>query len=219
MKKKLVIYGIGKLAQYIRYVFDLDSQYEVVGYSIEASLLKSDSFDGLPLSDFKEIRENYPENTHEVFIAVGNNQIREKFYNQSKEFGYKCATYLSSKSEFWPNLKTGENVFIGEGSVLQPFVEIGNNSFLIRANIGHHSRIGNNALLSVTTLGGNAVIENGCFLGMNSTIKHNVRIGENSIIGMNVAIEKDAEAFSVYTNDGTNLRNIDSSKLIGKILL
>ena len=219
MDKNLIIYGVGKLAQYIRYLFENDSEYKVAAYCIEEKLLNSETFDGRPLVNFGSVHEQYSPDSYHIFIAVGNNAIRSRLYSEAEKKAYSLATYISSKAQIWPDLETGSNVFIGEGSVIQPFVNIGNNTFLICANIGHHSRIGDHALLSVTTLGGDVRIGDYSFLGMNSTIKHGTKVGRYSIVGMNVNIENDAKDYSVYTNKGSTLRNIDSSKLIDRILL
>lgn len=219
MDKNLIIYGVGKLAQYIRYLFENDSGYKVVAYCIEEKLLNSETFDGHPLVNFESVHELYPPHSYHIFIAVGNNVIRSRLYSEAEKKGYSLATYISSKARIWPDIETGSNVFIGEGSVIQPFVKIGDNSLLICANIGHHSIIGNHSLLSVTTLGGDVKIGDHSFLGMNSAIKHGTRIGEFSIIGMNTSIEKNTAPYSVYSNKGTFLRKIDSSKLIDRLLL
>lgn len=219
MKAKLLIYGIGKLAQYVRYLFENDTEYEVVAYCIEEKLLNSDSFDGRPLINFEGIEEFYPAGSYNIFIAVGNNNIRSRLYFAAEQKGYSLASYISTKAQIWPDIKTGSNVFIGEGSVIQPFVEIGNNSFLICANIGHHSSIGDHVLLSVTTLGGDVRIGNHSFLGMNSAVRHGTQVGEYSLIGMNATIEKNTAPYSVYSNKGTSLRKIDSSKLIDRLFL
>lgn len=219
MNKNLIIYGIGKFAEYVAYLFKEDTEYEVVAYCIEEKLRNSDTFDGRPLLKFETIEESYPLSSHHIFIAVGNNKIRQRIFSAAQKKGFFLPSYISSKAQFWPDITTGSNVFIGEGSVIQPFVKIGDNSFLICANIGHHSRIGDHALLSVTTLGGDVRIGNHSFLGMNSAIKHGVCVGEYSIIGMNVTIEKNTAPYSVYSNKGTSLRKIDSSKLIDRLLL
>ena len=219
MKKNLVIYGIGKFSQYVRYLFENDSTYEVVAYCIEEKLFNSNFYDEKPLEKFEDIEKFYPPDSHELFIAVGNNKFREKFFNSAKLKGYNLASYISSKAQYWPDLKIGENVFISEGSVIQPFVSIGDNSILIASNIGHHSLIKNHSLLSVTTLGGDVKIGDFSFVGMNSVIKHGVRIAEYTLIGMNINIEKDTQPYSVYSKKESNLRDIDSSKLIDRLLL
>ncbi|MDX1373393.1 MAG: acetyltransferase, partial [Nitrososphaeraceae archaeon] len=199
MKKDLILYGIGKFSQYVRYLFENDSDYNVIGYCIEEKLWGSSSFDNKPLMKFEDLHQDFPPESYELFIAVGNNKLRERFFTLAKQKGYNLASYISSKAQFWPDLETGENVFIGEGSTIHPFVSIRDNSFLICANIAHHCKIGKHCLLSVSTLGGDVSIGNNSFLGMNSTIKHGLSIGENSIIGMNACIEKNTQPNSVIT--------------------
>lgn len=219
MKRKLIIYGIGTFAQYVGYLFENDSDYEVIAYCIEKKIIKTKSFDEKPLVSFEDLKNTYSPESYDIFIAVGNNKIRERFYKLAKKQGYNLATYISTKAQFWPNLKTGDNVFISEGCVLQPFVSIGDNSILIASNIGHHSTIENHTLLSVSTLGGNVQVDDFSFLGMNSVIRHGVQIGKFSLIGMNAHIEKNTQEYSVYSNKETSLRNIHSSKLFDQLLL
>jgi acetyltransferase-like isoleucine patch superfamily enzyme len=126
--------------------------------------------------------------------------------------------YISSKADTWENLKLGQNCFVGEGSTIQPFVEIEDNCILFAANIGHHSKIGKNVLVSAMTLGGNVEIGDNCFLGMNSTVAQNVKIGENNIIGMGCTISKDTEPNSVYSSKGTSKRKISYNKVSQKFL-
>ena len=219
MKKKLIVYGIGKFAQYVSYLFENDSSYTVMAYCIEEKLHQNLEFDGKPLLVFENLQNQYNPTSCHIFIAVGNNKIRENIFSRCKEKGYTLASYISTQAQSWLDLKIGENVFIGEGSVVQPFVNIEDNSILIASNIGHHSRIEKHALLSVTTLGGNVTIGNNSFLGMHCVIKHSLKIGPFSLIGMNTKIENDTKAYSVYSSEGSKLRDIDSSKLLDRLLL
>lgn len=218
MKKKLVIYGIGKYAQYAHYVFDHDTNYEVVAFCIESSYHKAESHSDYPLVPFDELEVLFPPQSHHLFIAVGQNEIRKRIYNEALDKKYDLASYVSSKANTWPNLTVGKNCFIGEGSTLQPFVEIGNNCILFAANIGHHSRIGNNVLLSSVTLGGNVEVEDNCFVGMNSTIAQNVKIGKDTIIGMGCSISKNISSNSVYSANGTKKRKMSSHEVSKRFL-
>ena len=200
-KRKLIIYGIGRFAEYAAYVFEKDSPYEVNGFCMEQAYLdkklisdKTENF--IP---FEKLQEKFKPEDHDLFIAVGNNIVRERIFNSAQQKGYKLATYISSKSSTWDNLKIGENCFVGEGSVLQPFTEIGNNSILFAVNTGHHSRIGDHTLLSACTTGGNVEIGNFSFLGLNSTVKENTKIGNCNIIGMDTAINSDTNANEIYS--------------------
>ena len=208
--KKLFIYGFGKFAEYAAYVFTEDSDYMVAGYCIEGEFLKDTNTQGLnrEIFVFEELNEITNGENFEVFIAVGNNKLRKRLFEKAIELEYNIASYISSKAIIWENLIIGRNVFIGEGSVLQPFVEVGDNSIIFITIIGHHTKIKNHTLLSVTTLGGSVEVGDESYLGMNSTVKQKVKIAEKTIIGMNVAVETSTASKSVYTHRGTSKRDL-----------
>ncbi len=218
MKQKLLIYGIGKYAQYVHYVFENDSDYEVVAFCVEEKLLVKENFDEKPLLKFESIENEYPTDSHSIFIAVGNNKIRKKLFKESAAKGYSIASYISTKCRYWSNLKYGKNVFIDEGCVLQPFVQIGDNSILFTSDLGHHTKVGNHSLLSGSKTGGNARIGENCYIGLNASIKQNIKVGDNTVVGMGCAIEKDTKLNEVYSNKGTVKRKIDATILGNRFL-
>lgn len=208
-KKKLVIYGVGRFAEYASFVFENDDNYEVVGFCMETMYLKKfPETKKNNLHPFEAIDVKFPPHEHDLFIAVGNNLIRERIYTAAKYLGFKLATYVSSDAKYWKNLKIGDNCFVGEGSVLQPFTEIGNNCILFSCRIGHHSVIGNHTLLSACLLGGNVQIGDYSFLGLHSTVKENTKIGTKNIIGMGVVIVKNTESNEIYSAPPAKKRNI-----------
>lgn len=221
MGKNLVIYGIGRFAEYTAYLFENDSNYDVKGFCLEKAYLKdldkSEIKIDTPIQVFEELEKTFRDN-FSVFIAVGNNQVRSRLFSRAKELGYHLASYVSTKAIFWDDLSIKENTFIGEGSIIQPLVEIGENSFIIGGRIGHHSIIGKHILLSGSTIGGNTKVGNLSFLGLNSAVSQNVVIADENIIGMNTTIERDTSPYSVYTQKGTTLRKVDSRKIANRTL-
>lgn len=222
MKKALVIYGIGKFAEYAAYLFQNDTEYKLIGFCIEEEYFKKFKpevpLGGYELLKFENLAEEVADK-FDLFIAVGNNSIRERIFSAARKKGWSFANYISKKAVTWKNLEAGENVFVGEGSVIQPFVKIGDNSFIIGGRIGHHSLIGNHVLLSGSTIGGNSKVGDFSFLGLNSAVSQNVSVATANLIGMNVTIEKDTAPNAVYTHKGTVLRKIDSSKIFDRSLL
>ena len=203
--KKLFIYGVGGLADYAAYVFENDSDYEVVGTCIEKNYLDKNPNNLMNIMVYEGIEDQLHQADTFLFIAVGNNIVRGRIFQMSKQKGIKLATYISSKASTWANLEIGDNCFIGEGSVIQPFVKMGDNSILISSRIGHHSRLGNHTLLSGASLGGKVTIGDFSFLGMNSIIQQNITIGGKNIIGMGVAIKTSTGEGEVYSSP-TNIR-------------
>ncbi len=218
-KKRLIIYGIGKFAEYVKYVFNNDSEYEVIAFCIESSFLNSDSFANLPLVAFEDLTKFFPVRSHSLFIAVGQNPVRQRLFDAAKEEGFFMPSYVSGKAHTWPNLELGQNCFIGEGSVIQPFVKIGNNSIHFGSRIGHHSLVQDHTLLSGSIIGGNTIIGEGSYLGLNSSVKQNLVVGPKNIIGMNVSIEENTSENAVFTHKGTQKRNLSYDDVAKRFLL
>lgn len=223
MTKNLIIYGIGKFAEYVAYLFENDSEYEVKGFCIEKEYRKKIQSQNpsvfQPLYTFENLKNEVSED-FSLFIAVGNNKIRGRIFNKAKEMNLALASFVASKTITWNDLIIKENVFIGEGSAVSAMVEIGENTHIFGGRIGHHCSIGKHTLISGGCLiGGGAKIGDYSLLALNSSIGHNVEIGENNIIGMNTPISKNTKANAVYTNEGTKLRSIDSSVIFSKSFL
>lgn len=217
-KKKLIIYGTGRYAEYAQYVFDQDSDYEVIAFSVEKSYYHRDVFRKQPVIPFEVLDELFSPTSHYLFIAVGQNDARKRLSEEAQDKNFILASYISSKAVTWSNMKIGKNCFIGEGSTIQPFVEIGDNCILFAANVGHHTKIGNNVLASSVTLGGNVEVGENCLLGMNSAIAQNVKIGDQTVIGMGCYISMNTPEKSVYSTKGTFKRKISSEKIVEKFL-
>lgn len=219
-EKNLIIYGVGDFAEYVGYAFSHDSKYRVFGFCVEKSYLskskKDDTYNNL--LEFDTLEKYYPPEKYNLFIAVGNDQIRQRIFKQAKNKGYFLASYVASRSITWEDLKIDENVFISEDTAIQPFVKIGNNSIFMGARIGHHSIIGSNVLLSLSLIGANCIIGDNSFLGLNSAIKPGVTIGNFNIIGMGCNIIKNTEDGDVYSAPKVQKRSVTYSELGNKHL-
>jgi sugar O-acyltransferase (sialic acid O-acetyltransferase NeuD family) len=201
--KKLIIFGTGDIAQIANYYFYIDSEYEVVAFTVDKQYCSEKEFEGLPLLPFEEIEEQFPANQYEIFIALSYsqmNRIRAKKYEEAKMKGYKIASYISSKCSYLSQYPPGENAFIFEDNTVQPFVKIGNNVTLWSGNhIGHHSVIdAHNFVSSHVVISGHCHIHSYCFLGVNATLAHKVTLAKGTLLGAGVVISKDTEENGVY---------------------
>lgn len=220
VKRKLIIYGTGKFADYIAYCFNNDSDYEVVAHCLEKSYISdlANSKSKPPLLVFEEIEKQYSPEKYSFFIAVGNDKIRERIFIAAKEKLFHLASYISSYCIHWENLQIGENVFISEDSAIQPFVTIEDNCLLLGAKIGHHSIIKKNSLLSINIVGANVLVGENTFLGINSCVISNINIGANNIIGMGAIINKSTQSNEIYSTPAAVKRNISSTDIHNKHL-
>ena len=111
--------------------------------------------------------------------------------------------------------RIGENCFIFENNVIQPYVFIGNNITIWSGNhIGHHSIIKDHTFISShVVISGGVEIDEQVFLGVNSTIRDHIKIGKKSVIGAGSLILKNVEENSVYYNDNSSKSKVTSDKL------
>ena len=202
-KKRIVIFGTGDIAQIANYYFSIDSDYEVVAFSIHNEFIESDTFEGKPVIPFEDIEAKYPNSEYSMFIALSYskmNKIRERIYHEAKGKGYVLVNYISSKCSFMSQFPPGDNSFIFEDNTIQPFVKIGNNVTLWSGNhIGHHSIIhDHNFISSHVVISGHCEVMSNCFVGVNATIHNNVIIECENIIGAGAIITKKTEFKGVY---------------------
>ena len=196
--RQLVIIGDSAFAQIAYEYFTHDSEYEVVGFSVEAAYLKQGRLFGLPVVPFEEIERHFAPAHTSFYAALAYaqlNRLRMRLYEAAKGKGYVPASYISSRAFVWPNVQLGEHCFVFEDNTVQPFVRIGRNVVLWSGNhIGHHSEIGDHCFVSShVVVSGFCSIGPRCFLGVNATIANNVTLGEDNWIGLGATIARDTE--------------------------
>ena len=203
MSKKVVIFGIGEFAQVADVYVTEDSPYEVVAFSVNREYIEALELSGRPVVAFEDIEELYPPDEFAMLVAIGYSGVNERradVYNQCKERGYQLISYVCSKATTWNDLDVGENTFVFEDNVIQPFAKIGNNVVLWSGNhIGHHSVVGDHCFItSHVVISGGTVIGDRCFLGVNATIRDHITIAPSTVIGAGAIIMKDTEDKDLY---------------------
>lgn len=220
MKKPLLIFGIGDIAQLAHHYFNTDSEYEVIAFTVDAAYLTDKSFCDLPVVAFEEINNRYSPEECEFFIALSYtklNELRKEKYLAVKALGYQITSYVSSHATILNDGQIGENCFILEDNTIQPFVTIGNNVTLWSGNhIGHHSIIKDHCFIaSQIVVSGGVEIGEQCFIGVNATLRDHIKIGDRCVIGASVLLLADAEPEGVYIGKATERSKLPSSKLRG----
>lgn len=218
MKKPLIIFGTGDIAQLAHYYFSTDSDYMVVAFTADAAYVTANEFCGLPVVPFEELAHRYTAEQHELFIALSYsklNQIRKEKYLACKKMGFRIASYISSRATVLNGGKIGENCFILEDNTIQPFVCIGHNVTLWSGNhIGHHSTIQDHCFVaSHVVVSGGVEIGESSFIGVNATLRDHIKIGEKCVIGAGALILADAEPEGVYIGHATERAKVPSTRL------
>lgn len=218
--KKVIIFGNRQTAELAHFYFTNDSQYQVVGFTVDAEYIDSDIFCGLPVYEFEDIETRFPVEDVYIFLAISNaqmNRVREAKVEEAKKKGYRLASYISTKATIFENVKLGEHCFILEDNTIQPFVEIGDNNILWSGNhIGHHTKIGhNNFITSHVVVSGNTIIGDNCFIGVNSTLRNGITIADESLIGAGSFINRSTEEKGVYKTNFAEKYHLNSTQIKG----
>ena len=217
--KKLVIFGVGEIGKLSYYYFTHDSNYKVVAFTVDKQFIKQERFCDLPLIEFEKVKKLYPPESHNIFIAMGYNNMnknRENKYIAARKLGYNFASYISSKATFLSNFTIGDNCMILENNTIQPFVKIKNNVILWSGNhIGHGTTIESNCYISShVVISGNVHIESNVFIGVNASIRDSITVKKESLIGAGSVIMEDTMPKSVYVPERTKLLNKKSDEII-----
>lgn len=220
MKKPLVIFGSGDIAQLAHYYFSTDSNYEIVAFTVDANYIKESEFCGLPVVAFEDVAKKYPPDSNDFFITLSYsklNTVRKEKFLAAKEMGYKLVSFISSRATVLNEGRIGENCFIFEDNTIQPFVTIGNNVTLWSGNhIGHHSVIHDHTFIaSHVVVSGGVEIGEQCFVGVNATLRDHIKIGDRCVVGAGALLLADAAPEGVYIGTATERSKVPSTRLRG----
>jgi sugar O-acyltransferase (sialic acid O-acetyltransferase NeuD family) len=217
-EKKLIICGAGETALLAFEYFTKDSDFEVIAFSIHSKYRKTKELLGLPIYDLESIDKNIPASENYLFVALSSthlNRDRAKLYYELKAKGYKFASYVSSKAFVWDNVEVGENCFILENNVLQPFTKVGDNVTLWSGNhVGHRTEICNHVFISShCVISGFCEIGEHSFLGVNCTLADNVKVASDNFISMGTVISKSTDIDGLYRGNPSEKHKVGAKRL------
>jgi sugar O-acyltransferase (sialic acid O-acetyltransferase NeuD family) len=211
----VVVFGTTDFAQVAAEYLRRDSDHDVVAFTVHERYIDEPELLGIPVVPFEQLEERHPPSGTAMFVAIGFsgvNKTRRAMYEECKGRGYELISYVSSRALPFGELELGDNTFVFEANVIQPFVRIGSNVIVWSGNhIGHHSRIGDHCFIaSHAVISGNVTIGEECFVGVNATFRDGVRVAPRCVIGAGAMIMKDTEEGAVYSVPGTKPRDMKS---------
>lgn len=214
----IVIFGAGQIAEVAKVYIEAHGEHRIVGFTVDAEYARLDKFAGLPLVPWQRLETSFPPDQVELLGPLSYrrmNELRRDRYYEGKARNYRFASYIHPHSHIYTT-DIGENCFILEANVIQPFVKIGNNVMIWSSNhLGHHCEIGNHCFIaSHVGIAGGARIGERCFLGGKVGVSDGVTVGEACFLGFGVRVMKDLPPGSVIVR-GTpdKVENFPSSRL------
>jgi sugar O-acyltransferase (sialic acid O-acetyltransferase NeuD family) len=212
-KEQVVLFGTGSFAEVAYYYLTKDARARIVAFTVDRKQISAKRKFGLPVVPFEEVESAYPPDNFKMFVAIAysdSNRVRAKKYLEAKKKGYELIRYVCSKAIVWDNVELGDNCFVFEANVIQPYVKIGNDVIIWSGNhIGHHSTISDHCFIaSHAVISGHTKIGPYTFVGVNASIRDGISIGERCIIGAGALIIKNTQAGGVYGGHPAKLLRI-----------
>lgn len=219
--KKLIIFGLGKIADVAYQHFLRDGGREIAAFVCDRDWIdKGQAVQGcLPIVAFDEIEHLYPPDEYEMFLALGYhelNQLRARKFAEAKAKGYHLASYVSPRVDVGRWFHVGENCLILDGVGIQPGAQVGHNvSIWNNTLIGHHSVIGDDVWIAAgATIGGMVEVGRASFIGLNATLGGEAKLGAESFVGAAALVLKSAPDKSVFVQQGTERFRLDSTQFL-----
>jgi sugar O-acyltransferase (sialic acid O-acetyltransferase NeuD family) len=216
----VVIFGTGEFAQVASIYLEADSPHKVVAFCVDRERMSEGEILGKPVVAFEDLPGKYPPGAVELYVAIGFkglNHARAEVFHRCKALGYNCIRYVCSRAIQWGHVEVGENTFVFENNVLQPFVRIGDNCVLWSGNhIGHHARVGDHCFItSHVVVSGGAEIGDYCFLGVNATVGDHMTVAAGCVIGAGALVLSSTEADGAYLGNVSEKARVPANRLRG----
>jgi sugar O-acyltransferase (sialic acid O-acetyltransferase NeuD family) len=204
----VVLFGTGDFARVAAVYLRDDSPHDVVAFTVHEEFIDAPELLGVPVVPFEGLAESHPPGSNAMFVAIGFsgiNRHRAELYTRCKSHGYELISYVSSKAFLSKDVELGDNCFVFEANVIQPFVRIGSDVVLWSGNhIGHDATIGDHCFIaSHVVVSGNVTIGERTFVGVNATFRDGVTVAPDCVIGAGALIMKDTVEGGVYSVRGT----------------
>ncbi len=176
--------------------------WNVIGFADDDPAKASGNFEGYPLlGSVAKASRDFPGAS--VFVAIGDNVIREKIYRQLR--GHDFPSFVDPSAQVSPTTEFRHGIYIAPEAVVSVGTEIG--KFVIvnaRAGIGHDSIVGDFAnICPGVSLSGHTVIGDHAFMGTNSCTAPGMKVGSGATVACGTPVLRDVEPGATLSPFGT----------------
>lgn len=214
----VVLFGTGQNASLAYAHLKYDSPYRVVGFTVDSAYLAEPELLGLPVVPFETVENHFPPDRCGMLVSIsfrGVNQLRAEKYRQAKAKGYALINKISGRAVTWPDLCLGDNVVIGAGTNVAPFVTLGSDVHIAAGCvIGHHTVIEDHSYLAAgCVVAGSVRIGAYSLIGTGAVVRDRLTIAPHTVVGAGAVILEDTVERGVYLAQHAQRLPITSDRL------
>lgn len=195
--KNIIIVGASGLGrevlEWIKDINEVSPRWKIKGF-IDDNLAALDSLD----SEFRIIGKihDWVPAEEEVFVcAIAFPRVKYEIVKTLKEKGAEFETIIHPSTIIGDNVKIGEGTVIAPRSLLTTNVELGSFVTFLSSDAGHDSKIGNFSTLSgKCSVNGHVEIGEKVYLGNGSLIYPGKKVGDGAFVGIGSVVLNNVKA-------------------------
>lgn len=189
--KDLIIIGAGGHSKVIQDIVKAQNIYKIHAI-LDDAIKQTITKESIIYSEINYIKNINVENYYFI-IAIGDNEIRERFVNKLNLMNVKYATIIHPSAIISGSSKINFGTVIMPNVVVNADTKIGSHTIInTSAVVEHDNKIGDYVHISPgAVLAGGVTVDNGTHLGSASTVIPGKKIGSKSKIGAGAVVTKD----------------------------
>lgn len=213
----IVIFGAGQIAEVAKHYMDRHGADRIVGFTVDAEFIIDSSFHGLPVVPWAELEETFPPDRVKLLGPLSfrrMNEFRMERHQEGLDRGYKFTSFIHPDSHVYTD-EIGENSFILENNVIQPFVTIGKGVMMWSGNhIGHHTDVGDYCFFaSQVGIAGACSLGERCYFAGKSGVEMGLTVGAGSFIGSATLVRANVPEASVVPAVSSKLARFSANRI------
>lgn len=196
MKDKAIIIGAGGHARSIADILFQNNEYEIVG-CIDRLFGVQDYVEGFPeipiIGNDNMISEVYNKGVGCAIVALGNNRLRKKLYNNILSIGYKPINAISKYAHISSRAVVGQGVCVMAGASINVNARIGNNCIInTNCSIDHDCDVQDHCHIAPgVAMSGTVFVGELTQIGTGACVIDGINIGKQSFVGAGSVVVND----------------------------
>ena len=176
-----------------------NQHHQVIGIlDLQTPKEGEDIFD-IPVIGSVEKLESFSGESPDLFLSIGDNATRKKYFELWKAQGLNFPNLISEKALISSKVNIGQGNVICPHAHVGPYVTIGDNNIInTRATLEHESSVADHCHIAPASMVcGRSQIGNQCFIGAGATIIDYIKVSSETLVGAGSVVVKNIDTSSL----------------------
>ena len=210
VSRRAIIVGTGGHCRTIASLLSSSGLHKIIGILDTSNPCFEEVILGVPVIGSLNYLDDFDGGAEvDVFLALGNNKLREELWLKFSKLGFKMPNLISPFANVDPYAKLGSANVICSRAFIGPEVVMGDNNLINTAAVLEHEvRLGSHChLASSSTVAGRSQIGDHCFVGAGATVINYVNVAPSTTIGAGATVVRNISIPGVYVGIPARMRS------------